>query len=59
MEFLNFNLAEALNGASIGFRSSDKGIFEEYVNNFAKNGNGDYLYTGIGSKTGDTYMFNS
>ena len=58
MNFLNFNLAEALNGASIGFRDNN-GKFEEYINNFAKNGSGDYLYTGIGSNTGTAYTFNS
>lgn len=58
MEFLQFNLAEALNGASIGFKYNT-GKLEEYVNNFAKNGNGDYLYTGVGSNTGATYRFNS
>lgn len=58
MEFLEFNLAEALNGASIGFKTDNEKL-EEYVNNFAKNGSGNYLYTGIGSDTGIAYIFNS
>ena len=59
MELQEFDLKKALDGASIGLQKIADGSFSQYIVNFAKNGIGDYLYTGIGSIDGLTYKFNA